>query len=313
MDVIMELNLQYENVVKAMEGSFVKLKIAEKEERMKIEREKKNSFKNVNGSVQKDGKYYLVRLEMELEKLKFMINEAESDQRLSQIPEEASGKIRNAVGKAQLLITKKFKQFEELCRDNIEDNPDKRQNEMETKASDLQGYWEMMFTQIDDVKSLFSHIEKLKANNWTALEGDAIETTMTNGSPTEKVKTTKTNKSSPARARKKKQNGQSDDKVKKEAKSRLAAIRKQGKLRQQQLNTSDSESLFISFNGSTTALDSSVLNNNVPLDSSENGSLNSSVTDDASLNSSLNSSLEGLYDSSLNDSHRSTPNTLEEG
>ena len=40
------------------------------------------------GGVQKDGKYYLVRLEMELEKLKSLINEAESNQRLSQIPEE---------------------------------------------------------------------------------------------------------------------------------------------------------------------------------------------------------------------------------
>merc|ERR1712168_897076 len=98
-------NLQYENVVKAMEGSFVKLKIAEKEERMEVEREKKSSLKTVvhtngggvggGGGIQKDGKYYLVRLEMELEKLKSLINEAESDQRLSQIPEEACGKIRN--------------------------------------------------------------------------------------------------------------------------------------------------------------------------------------------------------------------------
>ena len=31
----------------------------------------------------------------------------------------ASGKIRAAIGKAQLLITKKFKQFEKLCNENI--------------------------------------------------------------------------------------------------------------------------------------------------------------------------------------------------
>lgn len=30
-----------------------------------------------------------------------------------------SGKIRTAIGKAQLLLTKRFKQFKELCHDNI--------------------------------------------------------------------------------------------------------------------------------------------------------------------------------------------------
>ena len=75
-----------------MEGSFVRLKIAEKEERLKIDLEKKNQ-KPVNGIVQKDGKYYLVRLEMELEKLKSMINEAESDQRVLQLPEEGESSL----------------------------------------------------------------------------------------------------------------------------------------------------------------------------------------------------------------------------
>lgn len=298
--------------MKAMEGSFVKLKIAEKEERMNKEREKKSSLKTVvpngkengnTGAVQKDGKYYLVRLEMELEKLKSMINEAESNQRLSQIPEEACGKIRNAVGKAQLLITKKFKQFEELCRDNIEEDPERRQNEMETKSSDLQGYWEMMFMQIDDVKALFSHIEKLKANNWAALEdgNDSPYNSSNNNSPKTRVKSSTTNKSSPARPRKKTKNGLGDDKVKKEAKSRLAAIRKQGKLRQQQ--SLDSEN-FIIINGTPNEQDLNLNNNSLPLDTSENGSLNSSVTDDASLNSSLNSSLEGLYDSLCTDNQQ---------
>jgi len=298
-----------------MEGSFVKLKIAEKEERMKVDKEKKSSLKTINngnnisaGGVQKDGKYYLVRLEMELEKLKSMINEAESDQRLSQIPEDACGKIRNAVGKAQLLITKKFKQFEELCRDNIEDNPEKRQNEMETKSSDLQGYWEMMFMQIDDVKALFNHIEKLKANNWAALE-EAQESphSSNNNSPKVKVKSSASNKSSPARPRKKTKNGMNDEKVKREAKSRIAAIRKQGKLRQQQSLDSDN---FIVLEGTSNDQDiSGLLNNNLPLDTSENGSLNSSATDDASLNSSLNSSLEGLYDTICTD-NPPTPSML---
>ena len=103
-------------------------------------------------------------------------------------------------------------------------------------------------------------------------------------------------------------NGPNEDKVKREAKSRIAAIRKQGKLRQQQSADSDN---FIIINGTPNEPDLT-LNNNLPLETSENGSLNSSVADDASLNSSLNSSLEGLCDSLSPESHQqsSTPSLL---
>ena len=100
--------------MKAMEGSFVKLKIAEKEERMKVEREKKSSLKSVQahsnggGGIQKDGKYYLVRLEMELEKLKSLINEAESDQRLSQTPEEGNSSFYNIGSQLRGIRTRGF-------------------------------------------------------------------------------------------------------------------------------------------------------------------------------------------------------------
>ena len=123
------------------------------------------------------------------------------------------------------------------------------------------------------------------------------------------MKSSTSNKSSPARPRKKTKNGLNDEKVKREAKSRIAAIRKQGKLRQQQ--SLDSENFIILNGTSTTEQDlSGLLNNNLPLDTSENGSLNSSATDDASLNSSLNSSLEGLYDSICTENPSSTPSML---
>ena len=47
-----------------MEQSYVKLKIAEKEDRLRKEKEKK-AMKPANGTAQKDGKYFLVRLDMD--------------------------------------------------------------------------------------------------------------------------------------------------------------------------------------------------------------------------------------------------------
>ena len=70
-----------------MEQSLVKLRLTENETRLKKFAEKENQ-KPVNGTIQKDGKYYLVRLEMEKEKIKSMIGNAEPHTRLSNIPEE---------------------------------------------------------------------------------------------------------------------------------------------------------------------------------------------------------------------------------
>lgn len=272
----------YEQFVFEMEQSFVKLKIAEKEERLKKEKEKR-TLKPVNHKMsQKDGKYFLVRLEMEIEKLNSLIDSAEKDSRLSQIPDEASGKIRNAIGKAQLLINKRFQQFRELCRDNIENDPDKK----ETKSSDLQGYWDMMYIQIEDVHSLFEDIEKLRANNWLSDEVDGhLKPQKKNGT----TGTPKSKKSSPnGKSPRTKNKNIDDDKVKREARSRLAAARKQAKLRAQQEGANGS--LNNSLNGSWT-VDTTTEDVN-----SADTSLSNSFNADCSLNSSSNSSSVELLD-----------------
>ena len=129
-------------------------------------------------------------------------------------------------------------------------------------------------------------------------------------SPNENEKLKPSNKSNKptAKGKKKNKNVINDEKGKKEAKSRLAAIRKQGKLRQQE----EADSIALSINGSLNKENvSNMFNNNVSLESSENGSLNSSFNADASLNSSLNSSLEGLYDNITCDNHLSTQTAVE--
>lgn len=252
-----------------MEESLVKLRLAELA-KIRNKAEVKENMPPINGTNQKDGKYYLVRLEMEKEKLNALIDVSERDARLLDLPEEAHGKVRNAIGKAQLLLSKRFKQFEDLCHDNIENDPDKK----ETKATDLLGYWEMMFIQIDDVSSLFVEIGKLKANNWISQDTLDGPTAASPNSLTPKTKRKTQNKS--PRPKNKNNNTIDNEKVKREARNRLAAARKQAKLRQQQEQGLADDSLII--NGGS-------------LNSSLNGS---TFNGDLSLNSSLNSSVELL-------------------
>lgn len=77
------------------------------------------------------------------------------------ITDEILGQIRTTVGKAKLLIDQRFKQFSGLV-DNCEFNL----GEQKTRPEDLQGFWEMIYFQVEDVNGLFQQLKVLQDNNW---------------------------------------------------------------------------------------------------------------------------------------------------
>lgn len=76
-------------------------------------------------------------------------------------PEKDHGNILAAIGQAQLFMRKRFKQFKEL----IELHKDKTA-EKAAHASDLDGFWEMIYFQVEDVHKRFAELEVLQNNNW---------------------------------------------------------------------------------------------------------------------------------------------------
>ncbi|KAK0069399.1 disks large-associated protein 5 [Biomphalaria pfeifferi] len=77
------------------------------------------------------------------------------------VGEDAQGQIRSTVGKSQLLIDQRFKQFTGLINDC-----EFTLGEKETTPTDLQGFWEMIYCQVEDVDKLFSNLTELEQNNW---------------------------------------------------------------------------------------------------------------------------------------------------
>jgi len=69
---------------------------------------------------------------------------------------EGDGQVRCAIGKASILISGKIRQFSGLI-DDCETGGGKR-----TRLSDLQGFWEMIGLQIDDVDALFRALNQPK-------------------------------------------------------------------------------------------------------------------------------------------------------
>ncbi|XP_064082961.1 disks large-associated protein 4-like [Macrobrachium nipponense] len=88
--------------------------------------------------------------------------------------EEVQGKVLAAIGKARLLITQKVEQFRGLCQQNI-DGP--KDEEPTILAADLEGFWDMVSIQVENVHHLFKEISVLKTNGW---KEDLITRTINN-------------------------------------------------------------------------------------------------------------------------------------
>ena len=77
------------------------------------------------------------------------------------LAEDVAGEVRSVLGLARLVVAERFSQFAGLI-----DNCQFRRGEKETKVEDLQGFWEMISLQVEDVDKKFVSLEEMKANDW---------------------------------------------------------------------------------------------------------------------------------------------------
>ncbi len=84
--------------------------------------------------------------------------------------QQVIGKIQSAIGKTRLLVNKKFEQFRDLCKKNLQEKIDEltsnKTMEFRTLDDDLAGFWDMLCIQIDDVRKYFSELDTLRDNGW---------------------------------------------------------------------------------------------------------------------------------------------------
>ncbi|KAL7851672.1 hypothetical protein AOLI_G00220280 [Acnodon oligacanthus] len=114
---------------------------------------------------QRDGRWFLKLLQAETERMEGWCRQMEHDERENELPDEILGKIRSAVGSAQLLMSQKFQQFRELCEENLNPNAHPR-----PVAQDLAGFWDMLQLSIENISLKFDELHQLKANNWRPLD-----------------------------------------------------------------------------------------------------------------------------------------------
>uniref|UniRef100_A0A671K2M7 Disks large-associated protein 1-like n=1 Tax=Sinocyclocheilus anshuiensis TaxID=1608454 RepID=A0A671K2M7_9TELE len=114
---------------------------------------------------QRDGRWFLKLLQAETERMEGWCRQMAHDEKENKLPDEILGKIRSAVGSAQLLMSQKFQQFRELCEENLDPNAHPR-----PVAQDLAGFWDMLQLSIENISLKFDELHQLKANNWRPLD-----------------------------------------------------------------------------------------------------------------------------------------------
>uniref|UniRef100_A0A3Q2QT12 DLG associated protein 1 n=1 Tax=Fundulus heteroclitus TaxID=8078 RepID=A0A3Q2QT12_FUNHE len=118
----------------------------------------------------RDGRWFLKLLQAETERMEGWCRQMEQDEVENELPDEVLGKIRSAVGSAQLLMSQKFQQFRELCEENLNPNAHPR-----PVSQDLAGFWDMLQLSIENISLKFDELHQLKANNWKPLTPPEIQ------------------------------------------------------------------------------------------------------------------------------------------
>ncbi|XP_043921507.1 disks large-associated protein 1 [Protopterus annectens] len=114
---------------------------------------------------QRDGYWFLKLLQAERDRMDGWCQQMEREGRKNDLPEDILGKIRSAVGSAQLLMSQKFQQFRDLCEENLNPNAHPRPT-----SQDLAGFWDMLQLSIESISMKFDELHQLKANNWKPIE-----------------------------------------------------------------------------------------------------------------------------------------------
>ncbi|XP_051942798.1 disks large-associated protein 2 isoform X8 [Hippocampus zosterae] len=116
-------------------------------------------------SLRRDGSWFMQLLHTETKRIEGWCKEMEAEAEENDLSEEILGKIRSAVGSAQLLMSQKFQQFYWLCQQNLDPSAMPRPT-----SQDLAGFWDLLQLSVDDVTLKFDHLQQIKDNNWKPID-----------------------------------------------------------------------------------------------------------------------------------------------
>ncbi|KPP79971.1 hypothetical protein Z043_100404 [Scleropages formosus] len=184
----------------------------------------------------RDGHWFLKLLQAETARMEGWCQQMEQETKDNQLSEEVLGRIRSAVGSAQLLMSQKFQQFRGLCDQNLNVTANPRPT-----AQDLAGFWDLLQLSIEDISMKFDELYQLKSNDWQLADSTDRKEEKKQPPPVPKKPT----KVKPVVGRDKAAGGDSD-KQRQEARKRLMAAKRAASVRQNSATESaDSIEIYV--------------------------------------------------------------------
>lgn len=110
---------------------------------------------------QHDVEYFRSEMVTETERLSGQCAQWEPRVDDPSIPEEMRDSMRTVVGQARLLMKERFGQFRGLV-----DDCELGRGEKITTCTDLQGFWEMIYYQVEDVNKKFGALSEAESRGW---------------------------------------------------------------------------------------------------------------------------------------------------
>ncbi|XP_028990338.1 disks large-associated protein 5 isoform X2 [Betta splendens] len=108
-----------------------------------------------------DVPYFRGVIASETDRLTVLCGQWESKVEDELIPEEMRDRMRTAVGQARLLMKERFNQFSGLV-----DDCELGRGEKITTCTDLQGFWDMVYYQVEDVNKKFDSLKEAEGRDW---------------------------------------------------------------------------------------------------------------------------------------------------
>ena len=121
-------------------------------------------MRNLNISVEEEehtAQYFHFLLSKEINKLNELCEKWTEIKGQSDTTEDGQYEINQAIGQTNLLINKKFERFRGLVNDC-----ETGKGKMLVTCKDLQGFWDMMYMEIENCNLRFEKLEKLRAQGW---------------------------------------------------------------------------------------------------------------------------------------------------
>eukprot|EP00092_Neocalanus_flemingeri_P098082 GFUD01125072.1.p1 GENE.GFUD01125072.1~~GFUD01125072.1.p1 ORF type:complete len:675 (-),score=191.51 GFUD01125072.1:166-2088(-) len=127
----------------------------------------KTDVKVANGSIEFGISYFREILGTEFRRLTSMCDAWDKNLKtnMSLMSDDIQGEILSVCGQARLIIAERFPQFSVLV-----DNCEYKLGERPTKCRDLKGFWDMIYSQVQDVDKKFSRLSDLERNGWREQE-----------------------------------------------------------------------------------------------------------------------------------------------